>query len=310
MFQTQTFQGAQRNYLATHVTGDAYTRSIEREPSTTLDSSNIKFLIKTYSAKEQDYYATAIRQVDGITGLIGDAVYSSALQIKNNIAPLKSQAKIAFLKRVKNFYYLKDTLISRRGTFRSGSPYAEFEPAVIHDPMDGGVTYNFEASCPEFEAYKAYEAYENLLSKFGVASSGDHFLIGGAQAEEKASDQLRLTTEHEHAIAELRQWAELQANWDGEEADAPRRESLEAASKFICLIMWSFKAPEPMLHANGRAGLLWDEDDFYGEIEFLDSSNLAYYFKNQQGKHKGEVIFEGNVIPDALKVLIPEENAD
>lgn len=301
MFQVQTFQEPQRNYLATPVTGDAYPRSGARPMSSTLG-----LIFHGYGREAKDYFATTIRQVDSSTGLFEDVAYSLAGQIRHKIAPLKAQAKLALTKRVNNFYELKDALINEYGISKSEDPYIEFKSARTFETSESCWTYGIEAPSQGFEAY---EAYENLLSKLGAATLRDHILISGARAEQRALDQLRPTTEHEHAIAELRQWHDLQANWDGEGADAPRRESLEAASQLICLIMWGFKAPEPMLHANGRAGLLWDDDDLYGEIEFLDENKLAYYFRDQQGKHKGEVIFEGNEIPDALKVLIPEENA-
>lgn len=298
MLQVQTFQNPQRSYLATPVTGDAYPRSGARQVSTTLG-----FIFHDYAREAKDYFATTIRQVDNSTGLFEDVAYSFARQIRHKIAPLKAQAKFAL---TKNIYEIKDALITEYGISKSENPFIEFKSARTFETSDSSWTYGIEAPDQGFEAY---EACEHLWSKLGTATLRDHILISGAKAEQRASDQLRPTTEHEHAIAELRQWHDLKANWDGEGADAPRRESLEAASQLIFLIMWDFKAPEPMLHANGRAGLLWDDDDLYGEIEFLDANKLAYYFRDQQGKHKGEVIFEGNEIPDALKVLIPEENA-
>lgn len=121
---------------------------------------------------------------------------------------------------------------------------------------------------------------------------------------------VRATTDQEHIIAELREWAKLTANWDGEGALAPVGLSIGAASNFICVLPTGFIVPAPMLHASGRAGLEWSEAaDAYGELEFLNDGRVAYYFTSATGTHKGVTAFDGLTIPASIEVLIPREGA-
>lgn len=121
----------------------------------------------------------------------------------------------------------------------------------------------------------------------------------------KTTTPIRDTSEHEYAIASLREWASLEEDWDGEGAAAPNLASLKAAERFVSLLMSTFSAPEMMLHANGVAGMMWEFDGLYGEIEFLSGDRLAYFFKSGENKHKGEMKFDGKSFPSALKAFIP-----
>ena len=115
----------------------------------------------------------------------------------------------------------------------------------------------------------------------------------------------RATSGQENLIAELRSWAGMSENWDGEGASAPIKSSLLAASNFVCLITQENGMPEPMLHASGRAGLVWTDGVNYAELEFLPNGEIAYYVTGATGKHKGVVDFDGRAIPAPLSPLIP-----
>lgn len=115
----------------------------------------------------------------------------------------------------------------------------------------------------------------------------------------------RATSGQEHLIAELRSWAKLPEDWDGEGASAPIRSSLLAAGDFVCLLTRTSAMPEPMLHASGRAGLVWTDGVNYAELEFLPQRAIVYYVTGATGKHKGIVEFDGRAIPAPIRPLIP-----
>ena len=115
----------------------------------------------------------------------------------------------------------------------------------------------------------------------------------------------RATSGQENLIAELRSWAIMSEDWDGEGASAPIRSSLLAASDFVCLLTRANTMPEPMLHASGRAGLVWTDGVNYAELEFLPKGEIVYYVTGTTGKHKGVVEFDGRAIPAPILPLIP-----
>jgi hypothetical protein len=115
----------------------------------------------------------------------------------------------------------------------------------------------------------------------------------------------RETTEQEYLIANLRAWEHLGPNWDGEGAHAPKLSSLRSASNFVCLLSQSAISPEPLLHASGRAGLSWDDENGYGELEFLNDKQAAYFFTKGDDKHKGVISLDGSSIPPVIAALIP-----
>jgi hypothetical protein len=133
-----------------------------------------------------------------------------------------------------------------------------------------------------------------------IASS---VVLPGAEAVEQVG---RPTTPREHLIGEFRRWRVLPANWDGERADAPVRESLTAAAAFACLLPESTETvlPEPMLHASGRAGLFWERTGLYADLEFLPKGRVAYYIERNGDKHKGVVNFNSHQLPTVFATLL------
>lgn len=116
---------------------------------------------------------------------------------------------------------------------------------------------------------------------------------------------VRETTEQEHLIATFRRYERLSENWDGEGAAAPIIASLRAAGDFVCQLGPSVEIPAAMLHSTGHAGLAWSGDRLDGEIEFLDTGAIAYYFSDGKDKHTGVVAPDSKAIPKVLEVLLP-----
>lgn len=114
----------------------------------------------------------------------------------------------------------------------------------------------------------------------------------------------RETTPKEHAIGELRRWKFILSGWDGDQAQAPIPASLEDAITFVRLLADSATA-EPMLHATGRAGLFWRENDLYADLEFLGSRRIAYFIERNGDEHKGVVNFDAKEVPAVLEAVLP-----
>lgn len=118
-------------------------------------------------------------------------------------------------------------------------------------------------------------------------------------------DPDRATTITEEIAGEIREWATLPANWDGEGALKPDLSSLNAAAEFVLLSDSEFDAPAPMLLASGRAGLFWNSSGMQADLEFFGLKQVTYFVdRREKGKHKGAVAFNGKSIPKVLAVLL------
>ena len=126
--------------------------------------------------------------------------------------------------------------------------------------------------------------------------------LDGAQVENALAT--RETSEQEKAIAQLRGWKLYSEDWDGDGASAPINSSLEQASKFVCALKDGAMIPEPMLHQNGKAGLFWSSEVLYGDLEFLENGQIAYYIEKGGDRHKGIVDFNGQEIPAVFSTLL------
>lgn len=115
----------------------------------------------------------------------------------------------------------------------------------------------------------------------------------------------RRTTPVEDAIGQIREWASLGANWDGEGASAPIGPSLREAASFLALLAPTSPVPDPMLLASGRAGLYWNDNKIYADLEFTGDRRVVYYIEQPGGgKHKGVVPFDGEHMPAVFSALL------
>lgn len=114
----------------------------------------------------------------------------------------------------------------------------------------------------------------------------------------------RATTANEYVIGELRRYRTLDENWDGEGAAAPQSNSLIGAEEFVRLLPGNVPAPAPMLNATGRAGLFWEQDGLYADVEFLGDGRATYYVERDGGKHKGVVQLRPKKMPAVLESLL------
>lgn len=119
----------------------------------------------------------------------------------------------------------------------------------------------------------------------------------------------RETSNAEVAVGELRRWATLAGNWDGEGASQPDKASLRSASNFVRLLTQAATDVAPMLNANGRAGLYWNLGDFYADLEFLGDDRIAYFIEKSSDKHKGIVHFASRAVPPVLSTLLESARA-
>jgi hypothetical protein len=115
----------------------------------------------------------------------------------------------------------------------------------------------------------------------------------------------RPTTAREDIIGEMREWALWESNWDGEGGNRPDASSVRDATLFVNLLAKGMPLPEPMLHSTGRAGLYWNQDGLYADLEFLGNRCIAYYVERQgEDKHKGVIKLRKEKMPDLFSALI------
>ena len=114
----------------------------------------------------------------------------------------------------------------------------------------------------------------------------------------------RQTTEQEHSIAILRSWKDHGKDWDGEGAKSPNISSISAAANFVCLLDRDDLMPEPMLNDTGRAGLFWESDGLYADLEFSENGSIAYFIQHESQRYKGSVVFDGKKIPAELAFFL------
>ena len=118
------------------------------------------------------------------------------------------------------------------------------------------------------------------------------------------AESQRITTTRELLMGEIRSWALLKADWDGEGAVAPIIHCIESAVSFIRLLPDNISLPEPMLHASGNTGLFWGDGGIYADIEFLHNGRIAYYIEQNGDKHKGAINFDSENLPPVFSVLL------
>lgn len=114
----------------------------------------------------------------------------------------------------------------------------------------------------------------------------------------------RPTTTREEAIGEIRGWALLAPDWDGDGAAQPALGSIEEAVSFLNALQKNQPVPEPMLHSSGRAGLYWDEGDLYGDLEFAGDGKIVYFVERGGERHKGVAVFDGKKMPLVFSAIL------
>ena len=114
----------------------------------------------------------------------------------------------------------------------------------------------------------------------------------------------RPTTAIENLVGEFRRWRLFGENWDGEGATAPLMGSLKEAELFVRLLSEEKALPEPMLHGSGHAGLFWNGEELYADLEFLGDSRIAYYIERQGDKHKGVLKFDSQKMPAVFTAVL------
>jgi hypothetical protein len=149
-------------------------------------------------------------------------------------------------------------------------------------------------------------ALPNSARKRAGESSVSNLNLRAATNEEffHAESSERETSSTERIVGEIRRWNVLLANWDGEDAIVPMRSSLKEAESFVRLLNCKMIMPEPMLNANGRAGLFWKESQIYADLEFLGDGRMAYYIERNGDKHKGVLNFNSEIMPPVFQALL------
>lgn len=143
------------------------------------------------------------------------------------------------------------------------------------------------------------------LSLLNTVARSSEIALGVDYGSSAGSHHIaRATTPSEKLIGELRSYRLMSANWDGEGAVAPCVLCLKQAVEFVRLLSKKMSLPEPMVHASGHIGLLWDDATIYADIEFLDGTKLAYFVERNGERHKGLMRFNASAMPKILAALL------
>lgn len=142
-----------------------------------------------------------------------------------------------------------------------------------------------------------------LAETHSTTATAAHSTITIANSD-SLEEATRPTTSHEKLIGEIRQWGLLEANWDGEGAASPLIQSMKEAVSFVRLLNDDIMLPEPMLLASGHAGLYWNTNNLYADIEFLGDGRISYFIKNSEDKHKGVLAFNSEKMPAVFPALL------
>lgn len=114
----------------------------------------------------------------------------------------------------------------------------------------------------------------------------------------------RQTSPVEKLVGEIRRWSLLSTDWDGEGGCAPILSSVRQTEAFVRLLNNAIPLPEPMLHANGRTGLYWNDGQLYADLEFLGDGRMAYFIERNEDKHKGVLKFDPSQMPSVFSTLL------
>jgi hypothetical protein len=173
-------------------------------------------------------------------------------------------------------------------------------PATISPIPEALATPSRSSLAPRITS-RARFLTESLPSSSGTVASWPESLVGDGDNDQGD----RATTDQERLVGEIRRWALMNANWDGEGAAPPAVTSLEESVAFVRLISNSMELPEPMLLSSGHAGLFWKTEDLYADLEFLGDGRIAYFIEHEgEGRHKGVVKFDSEKMPAVFPALL------
>jgi hypothetical protein len=94
---------------------------------------------------------------------------------------------------------------------------------------------------------------------------------------------------YEELERSLKSWLKLPEDWDGEGAARPNEKSVLDAISFIgALKGFPSLDVEPLMNANGNAGICINTGGLYLEIEFYRDGRFVYFLRRGERESKGE----------------------
>lgn len=87
----------------------------------------------------------------------------------------------------------------------------------------------------------------------------------------------RLAKEQADLHQQLRSYADLPENWDGEGATTPSAEAIENAIQFLYDKPVQIPLPSPDIGSAGEVGVYWDENGIFAEAVFEGDGHFHYY---------------------------------
>jgi hypothetical protein len=106
----------------------------------------------------------------------------------------------------------------------------------------------------------------------------------------------------DRSVGQLLKLANLPQNWDGYRAAEPKQQSIQSARKFLRSLAPGSVVPEPTLHADGNALLLYRSSDAYVELEFVGSNAIEFFARQGNSEWSSEFSL-GGPMPDELRAI-------
>jgi hypothetical protein len=124
-------------------------------------------------------------------------------------------------------------------------------------------------------------------NSFAVSSAAQQFVLpranGGtaiwATALVSAIDSALTATDIDHACARIRSFENFDTDWDGEGAEAPNPELLNAALRFLRRLQPWHPTPSATLDAYGQPVIEFRDHDasFFGKVRFISQTQVALF---------------------------------
>ena len=104
------------------------------------------------------------------------------------------------------------------------------------------------------------------------------------------------------SVSQLLKLQDLSDNWDGYGAAKPKRESMDAAHKFLRSLALESVIPRPALHADGNAILFFTQGERQAQIEFLDQDTAEFFAKRGDEEWSDVLKVDGSLPKGLLEI--------
>ena len=108
-------------------------------------------------------------------------------------------------------------------------------------------------------------------------------------------------------IRQLNSYLSLPDDWDGYDGVAPKKQTINDATRLLGLLPKHISIPKPTLGNSGIVGIYWEKDNLYAEICF-EGDETFWYYAEDGSKEIGEdeVSLDTDILPDELILFLEQ----